>query len=102
VGGPEQVRVVALLPDEHEMRRRHEVRDERAARRRARERIGPDAEPAAVVGAVVVRPELLGLLEELLVLEDEPTGLASLGLHGAKRNRRYRRGSWATGSTSSA
>ena len=52
---PEQVRIVALLPDEHEVRRGHEVRDERAPLGRARERIGADAVPAAVVAVVVTR-----------------------------------------------
>ena len=44
---PEEVRVVALLPDEHEVGRGHEHGDERAALRGARERIGLHAEPAA-------------------------------------------------------
>ena len=52
------------------MRRGHELGDERAAVRRARERIGPDAPPAGVVAGVVVAPELL-VLEELLVEDVE-------------------------------
>ena len=67
LGMPEQVRVVAALPDEDEVGRRHEVRDERAALRRARERVGGDAEPAGVVAARVVGPELfLGLEADVL------------------------------------
>ena len=56
---PEQVRIVALLPDEHEVCRGHEVRDERAPFGRARERIRADAVPAAVVAVVVTGPQLL-------------------------------------------
>src|SRR5207237_103078 len=76
---PEEVRVVALLPDQHEMSRGHEVGDEAAARRRARERIGPHAEPAAVIVAIVLVPELfLGLLVEPgYRLTDEELGRCS-------------------------
>src|SRR5213079_570477 len=56
----EEVRVVLLLPDEHEMRGGHERRHEEAAGRRTRERIGADAEPADVL-MPVLGPELLGL-----------------------------------------
>ena len=48
-GVTQQVRVVALLPDEDQVRGRHELGDERAALGGARERIGRDAEPPAVV-----------------------------------------------------
>ena len=58
-GVPQQVRVVELLPDEDQVRGGHELGDERAAGRRARKRVGPDAEPAVVVGVLVVLPELV-------------------------------------------
>ena len=48
-GRAREIRVVTLLPHEHEMSGGHEDRDERAAVRRARERIGADAEPAIVI-----------------------------------------------------
>ena len=60
---PEEIRIVALFPHEHEVRRGHEVRDERAPLGRARERIGAHAEPAAVVAVVLVLPQLLVRLE---------------------------------------
>src|SRR5262245_27452385 len=80
---PEEVGVVALLPDQHEMRGGHEVCDERAALGRAREGIGSDTEPAAVVAVVVTFPKLLLGLEHL-VREHDRTGprLAELGTHG--------------------
>src|SRR5919198_1618885 len=53
---PEKVRVVALLPHEDEVRGGHEVGDERAVLRGARERVGADAEPTGVVVAAFVRP----------------------------------------------
>ena len=71
---PEQVRVVALLPDEHEVGGGHEVGDEETAARRARERIRLHAPPAGVVAGVVVTPQVL-VLEELLVGEDERPSL---------------------------
>ena len=49
LGVAQQVRVVALLPDEDQMRRGHELGDEVAPVRRARERIGRDAVPARMV-----------------------------------------------------
>src|SRR5581483_808068 len=58
LGVTEQVRVVALLPDEI------------AAGRRARKGRRRDAEPARVVLAAVAGPQLL-LLGELLVLEEQ-------------------------------
>ena len=60
---PEQVRVVSLLPDEHEMGRGHEVRDERASLRRTRKGIGAHAVPAAVIVVAAVLPQLHVLLE---------------------------------------
>ena len=62
---PEEVRVVAFLPDEHEVRSGHELGDERAPGGRTRERISADAPPAAVVTSVVLAPELLLLVEVL-------------------------------------
>ena len=68
LGVAQQVRVVALLPHEDEVCGGHELCDELAPRRRARKRVGGDAEPAGVVGVGVVGPELF-LFEELLLLE---------------------------------
>src|SRR5207253_11461328 len=64
----EQVRIVALLPDEDQMRGRHEDRDERAPRRGTREWIGADAAPAFMVAAIL-RPELLVLRLQLLLIK---------------------------------
>src|SRR5687768_9552658 len=77
---PEQVRVVALLPDEDQVRRRHVVGDVRAADGRAGERVGADAVPAGAIVVGVVLPELALLLEQL-VLEEEAAG------SGLKRTR---------------
>jgi hypothetical protein len=55
---PEEIRIVTLFPDEDEVGRGHELRDERAARSRTGKRIGPDAMPAAVISAVVLLPEV--------------------------------------------
>jgi predicted acylesterase/phospholipase RssA len=60
---PEEVRVVALLPDEHEVCGGHEVGDEGAAFGGAGERIRANAEPAAVLPVVVTLPQLLVELE---------------------------------------
>jgi len=70
---PQQVRIVQFLPHEDEVRRRHELGDERAARGRTRKRIGANAVPARAVVVVVVLPELffaeeLGLLGVVLTL----------------------------------
>jgi predicted acylesterase/phospholipase RssA len=56
---PEEVRVVAYLPHEDEVRSRHEVSDERAPLGRAWEGIRSHAEPSAVITVVVPLPELL-------------------------------------------
>ena len=76
---PEQIRVVALLPDQNEMRRRHEVGDERAPFRRAGEGIRAHAEPATVVSAAVVLPQLLVWRED--IGEHRAAG-TKLRLHG--------------------
>src|SRR5204863_4449819 len=68
----QEVWVVPLLPDQDQVGRGHELGDEVAAVRRARERIRANAEPAAVVPARVVRPELLDL-PELRVGKDRAT-----------------------------
>ena len=67
---PEQVWVVSLLPDEHEVRCGHELGHEPAPVRGARERVGAHAPPARMVVRIVVEPERL-VLEELLVLRDD-------------------------------
>ena len=87
---PQEIRVVGLLPDENQVRGGHEVGDERAAARGTGERIGADAEPATVVGAVVFRPELL-VGEELLVEKASPSRLEAAVLH-AKQASRSRKG----------
>src|SRR5206468_11620133 len=55
----QQVGIVSLLPDEHEMRRCHELGDEAAARSGTRERIGAHAIPAGMRCVVVTGPQLL-------------------------------------------
>lgn len=77
---PEEVGIVALLPDEHEMGRRHEVRDERAARGWTRERIRSHAEPPAVIASVVVLPERLVRLD--IDVREQSRTRAKLRLHG--------------------
>ena len=76
---PEEVRVVALLPHQDEMRRRHEHGDERAAVRGARERVGLDAEPPLTAGGIVITPQLfVDVFDE--VVDDDRAG-TKLGLH---------------------
>ena len=75
-GVAQQVRVVLLLPHEDQVRRRHEVGHVRAAGRRARKRVGADAEPAVAATCVIVEPELLLLrLRNVLLAEDDRTPL---------------------------
>jgi hypothetical protein len=76
----EEIRVVALFPDEDQVGCRHENGHELASGGRARERICADAEPAAVITGGVVRPELLDL-PDLLVSEDYPARLDPALLH---------------------
>src|SRR5439155_17947917 len=82
LGMPQQVRIVTLFPDQHEMRSRHEVGDERAARRRTGKRVGAHAVPAAVVAAVVLAPELLVLGERLA--GEDCSAQIELGIHAAR------------------
>ena len=77
---PEQVRIVPLLPDEHEMSRGHEIGDERATGRGTRERVGADAVPAGVITAFVFTPELL-VLREQLVRENHGARLEAFRIH---------------------
>src|SRR5207244_12642689 len=58
-GVAQQIRVVALLPDEHEVRCGHELRDERTPRSRAWEWISAYAIPPGVLLAVLAGPDLL-------------------------------------------
>jgi hypothetical protein len=53
-----EIRVVALLPHEHEMRSRHELGDEAAPGSGARKRIRAYAVPPFVRRIVVTRPQL--------------------------------------------
>ena len=78
---PEQVRVVPLLPDEHEMDGGHEVGDVGTPGRRAGERVGADAEPPGVVVDALVDPELL-LLEELGAFGDQGAAFRPFRFHG--------------------
>src|ERR687896_2760042 len=82
LGVPQQVGIVALLPDEHEMRGRHEVRHEGAARRRAWERVRGNAEPAGVIRISVVAPQLF-LFGELLFSREIRTAFG-LPAHSAR------------------
>ena len=77
---PEKVRVVALLPHQHEVRSSHEVGHERAPLRRAGEGIGSHAEPTAVVCAAVVLPEILVRLEA--DIREDCATRTKLRLHG--------------------
>src|SRR5207253_1918486 len=80
---PEQVRVVALLPDEDQVRRGHELGDEVATGGGTRERVGAHAEPALVVLAALVGPQAL-FLGEPVVLEDERPALDAWLLHAGE------------------
>src|SRR5207248_7605066 len=64
----EEVGIVLLLPDEDQVRRGHEVGDERTAVRRARKRISAYAPPAGAIVRVVVECKVL-LLDEGLVVD---------------------------------
>ena len=79
----EQVRVVALLPNEDKVRGGHEARHEDAALGRARKRVGRDAEPTGVIGAVVLAPEFL-LSCELDILDDCRSWAWSFRFHARK------------------
>jgi hypothetical protein len=76
LGVTKQVRVVSLLPHEDEVHGGHVIRDERATGGRTRERVGRDAEPAGVVLAGVVGPELF-FFGELGLLVEEDASLRS-------------------------
>jgi hypothetical protein len=79
----EQIRVVALLPDQDQVCRGHEAGDKGAPCRRTREGIGADAEPAGVIGARVVPPELL-FLHRLRVRKESAPRLDAALLHLGK------------------
>jgi hypothetical protein len=59
LGMPQEIRVVSLLPDEHEMRRRHELRHEGAPKSGAWKRVGANAPPTVVIAPVILVPQLL-------------------------------------------
>src|SRR4029079_9555230 len=82
-GVTQEVRVVDLLPDEDQVRRGHELRDEGAAVSRAREWVGPDAEPPVVV-AVVVLPELFFILDDRVVEDGMPALHPEQGTDGSR------------------
>ena len=71
---PEQVRVVPLLPDEHEMRSRHVIGDEGTTYRGAGERIGANAVPPEKVLGAVVCPEML-VFEGCFLVEQQGASL---------------------------
>src|SRR6185436_2179401 len=81
---PEEVRVVALLPDEDQVRSGHVLGDKRAPVGRAREGVRRDAVPPGVVLVGVVGPELL-VLEQLLLVEDGAAWFP--GFHAPKGTR---------------
>ena len=80
----QQVRVVALLPDEHEVRRGHELGDERATGGGARKRIGAHAVPAGMLLAVVAGPDLLVYLGSGRLDDSRMPELELLPRHGPK------------------
>src|SRR4029079_4759107 len=81
-GVTKQIRVVALLPHEDEVRGGHEHGDEPAAGRRARKRVGGDAEPARVLLVVLAGPDLLGLVRDRLFDDACAPELEVLPFHG--------------------
>src|SRR5205823_5125131 len=81
-GRAQKVRIVALLPHEHEVRGSHELRDEHAARRGTRKRIRRDAVPARVALAVFAFPDLLVDLGRDVLDHARVTELEVLPFHG--------------------
>jgi hypothetical protein len=82
---PEEVRVVALLPNENQVRSGHELGHEAAPLGGARKRIGADTRPAGVITCVVVLPELLVFLgKQELALDDEPALVGRFLRHAGK------------------
>ena len=86
---PQEIRIVALLPDEHEVRCSHEDGDERTAGRRARKRIGSHAEPAGMVAFLLTGPELL-VLDRLDLARAGTALLKLLALHPRARGSQQR------------
>lgn len=82
---PKEVRVVALLPDEDEMRSGHELRHESAPLGRAGERIRADARPAGMIAGIVVSPELFLLLGKHELDLDSERALVGLVLRHADK-----------------
>src|SRR5262249_21109344 len=82
-GMAEEVWIVGLLPHEDEVRSGHELGDERAPLGGTRKRVRLDAEPVAVVGAIVFCPQLL-VGEQLLVEKPRPPRLEATLLHSEK------------------
>src|SRR5262245_16584455 len=79
----EEVRVVPLLPDEHEMCGGHEDGHKRTPWRGARKRIRADAEPTDVLGAVL-GPEFLGFTRNRVLDYAGGAGLDLLPPHPRK------------------
>src|SRR5262249_31093384 len=82
-GVSEEIRIVLHFPHEDEVRSGHEVGNKCAPLRGTRKRVRLDAEPPAVVGAVILRPQLL-VGEELLIEKARPPGLKATLLHSEK------------------
>src|SRR5439155_26446719 len=79
----EQVRIVALLPHEDQMRSGHELGHEDAAGGGTGEGVGADAEPPVVVVTALVGPQLL-LVRERVLLEDKRPPLGARLLHAGE------------------
>src|SRR5207342_661442 len=82
---PEQVGIVALLPDQDQVRRRHELGHEVAPCGRAGKGSSRYAVPAGMVRSAWLAPELL-LFAELLGVEQQAPGLELRFAHAVRLN----------------
>ena len=80
---PQEIWIVSLLPDEHEMSGGHELGDVRTAGRGARKGIGAHAPPAGVITAPVVDPQIL-VRKGLLVSHDDRACARTVGIHAGQ------------------
>ena len=77
----EKIWIVALLPHQNQMRGGHVLRYKTTAARWARERVGRNAMPAAVIRTGVINPEVLTDVR-LLIFEQDRAGLGKAKLVG--------------------
>src|SRR4029077_11927902 len=83
-GVTQQVGIVTLLPHEHEVRRSHEFRNERAPGRRTRKWSGGDAVPPSVTLSLLAGPDLFVDLRPAVLHNAGPSDLEVLPFHAGK------------------